>query len=52
MSGFDYTELDPEERTNKYMALISIALGVISLACALKAAPWQGSGLLFPFLGC
>ena len=35
MEGFDYTELDPEERTNKFMALFSIGLGIISLCAAL-----------------
>lgn len=35
MDGFDYTELDPEERTNKFLALFSIALGLISLCAAL-----------------
>lgn len=35
MEGFDYTELDPEERANKYWALFSVGLGVISLCAAL-----------------
>jgi hypothetical protein len=35
VTGFDYTELDPEERTNKFWALFSIGFGVISLCAAL-----------------
>ena len=35
MDGFDYTELDPEERTNKFLALFSVALGLISLCAGL-----------------
>jgi len=31
----DYNSLDPEERTNKFMALFSIALGIISLCAAM-----------------
>jgi hypothetical protein len=37
----DYNSLDPEERTNKFMALFSIALGIISLCAAL--VPMCGS---------
>jgi hypothetical protein len=31
----DYDSIDPEERTNKFLALISAALGVISIFAAL-----------------
>ena len=31
----DYNSLDPEERTNKYLALISVALGIISIVAGL-----------------
>jgi hypothetical protein len=31
----DYTSLDPEERTNKFLALISAGFGVISIIAAL-----------------
>jgi hypothetical protein len=31
----DYKSLDPEERTNKFLAIISAALGVISIFAAL-----------------
>ena len=29
MEGPDYTSLDPEERTNKLLALFSIAIGIL-----------------------
>ena len=50
MDGFDYTELDPEERTNKLLALFSIALGILSLCAALipicgAATSLMGMGL-------
>ncbi|NJD60382.1 MAG: hypothetical protein C3F13_09655 [Anaerolineales bacterium] len=31
----DYDSMDPEERTNKYLAIISAALGLISILAAL-----------------
>jgi len=31
----DYSSLDPEEKTNRYLAMGSVALGVISLCAAL-----------------
>lgn len=31
----DYSSLDPEEKTNRYLAMSSVALGVISLCAAL-----------------
>ena len=31
----DYTSLDPEERTKKFLALISAALGIFSIIAAL-----------------
>jgi hypothetical protein len=31
----DYNSLDPEERTNKYLALISVALGILSIIAGL-----------------
>jgi hypothetical protein len=51
MEGRDYTELDPEERTNKFMALFSIALGVISLCAALIPLCGGASSLLGIGLG-
>lgn len=51
MDGFDYTELDPTERTNKYMALFSIALGVISLCAALIPMCGGAASLLGLALG-
>ena len=35
MEGPDYTSLDPEERTNKLLALFSIAIGLLSLCGAI-----------------
>ncbi len=37
----DYDSLDPEERTNKYLALLSVAFGVFSF-CAGIALPVAG----------
>jgi hypothetical protein len=37
----DYDSLDPEERTNKYLALFSVAFGVFSF-CAGIALPIAG----------
>ncbi len=37
----DYDSLDPEERTNKYLALFSVAFGVLSF-CAGLAIPIAG----------
>lgn len=51
MEGRDYTELDPEERTNKFMALFSIALGVISLCAAVIPLCGGASSLLGMGLG-
>ncbi len=51
MAGFDYTELDPEERTNKFMALFSIGLGIISLCAALIPMCGSASSLLGIALG-
>ncbi len=51
MEGRDYTELDPEERTNKFMALFSIALGIISLCAALIPLCGAASSLLGIALG-
>jgi hypothetical protein len=51
MAGFDYTELDPEERTNKFMALFSIGLGIISLCAALIPMCGAASSLLGIALG-
>lgn len=31
----DYSSLDPEEKTNRYLAMASVALGVFSLCAAL-----------------
>jgi hypothetical protein len=50
----DYKSLDPEERTNKFLALISAALGVISIIAAL--IPICGSiigliGISFGYFG-
>jgi hypothetical protein len=47
----DYNSLDPEERTNKYWALFSIALGVISLCAALVPICGSASSLLGIGLG-
>ena len=47
----DYNSLDPEERTNKYWALFSIALGVISLCAALVPICGSASSLLGLGLG-
>ena len=47
----DYNSLDPEERTNKYWALFSIALGVISLCAALVPICGGASSLLGLGLG-
>lgn len=47
----DYNSLDPEERTNKYMALFSIALGIISLCAALVPICGGASSLLGIGLG-
>ena len=49
--GYDYTELDPEERTNKFMALFSIGLGIISLCAALIPMCGGASSLLGIGLG-
>jgi len=46
MDGFDYTELDPEERSNKYWALFSVAFGIISLCAALLPICGAASSLL------
>jgi hypothetical protein len=35
MAEPDYTSLDPEERTNKFMALASLVIGTFSLCAAL-----------------
>ena len=51
MEGFDYTELDPEERTNKFWALFSIGLGIISLCAALIPMCGGASSLLGIGLG-
>jgi hypothetical protein len=51
MEGFDYTELDPEERTNKFMALFSIGLGILSLCAALIPMCGAASSLLGIGLG-
>jgi hypothetical protein len=51
MEGRDYTELDPEERTNKFMALFSIALGIISLCAAIIPLCGGASSLLGIGLG-
>jgi hypothetical protein len=51
MEGYDYTELDPEERTNKFMALFSIGLGIISLCAALIPMCGGASSLLGIGLG-
>lgn len=51
MDGFDYTELDPTERTNKFMALFSIGLGVISLCAALIPMCGGAASLLGMALG-
>ena len=47
----DYNSLDPEERTNKYWALFSIALGIISLCAALIPICRSASSLLGLGLG-
>jgi len=47
----DYNSLDPEERSNKYWALFSIALGIISLCAALVPACGSASSLLGIGLG-
>lgn len=47
----DYNSLDPEERTNKYWALFSVALGVISLCAALVPICGSASSLLGLGLG-
>jgi hypothetical protein len=47
----DYNSLDPEERTNKYWALFSIALGVISLCAALVPICGSAGSLLGIGLG-
>lgn len=47
----DYNSLDPEERTNKYWALFSAALGVISLCAALVPVCGGVSSLLGLGLG-
>lgn len=51
MEGFDYTELDPEERTNKFMALFSTGLGIISLCAAIIPMCGVASSLLGIALG-
>jgi hypothetical protein len=47
----DYNSLDPEERTNKYWALFSVALGIISLCAALIPICGAASSLLGLGLG-
>ncbi len=47
----DYNSLDPEERTNKYWALFSIALGILSLCAALVPICGSASSLLGLGLG-
>jgi hypothetical protein len=47
----DYNSLDPEERTNKYWALFSVAIGVISLCAALVPICGSASSLLGIGLG-
>ena len=47
----DYNSLDPEERTNKYWALFSAALGVISLCAALVPICGGATSLLGLGLG-
>ncbi len=47
----DYNSLDPDERTNKYWALFSIALGLISLCAALIPICGSASSLLGIGLG-
>lgn len=47
----DYNSLDPDERANKYWALFSVALGVISLCAALIPICGSASSLLGLGLG-
>jgi hypothetical protein len=54
MEGPDYTSLDPEERTNKLLALFSIGIGILSLCGAL--IPICGgiggiAGIVFGYFG-
>ena len=45
----DYSSLDPEEKTNRYLSLGSVALGVISLCAAL--IPFCGASLSLAGIG-
>jgi hypothetical protein len=54
MEGPDYTSLDPEERTNKLLALFSIGIGILSLCGAI--IPICGgmggiAGIVFGYFG-
>ncbi|MCS6995044.1 MAG: hypothetical protein N2117_04170 [Anaerolineales bacterium] len=45
----DYNSLDPEEKTNRYLAMGSVALGVLSLCAAL--VPICGGSLSLAGIG-
>jgi Mn2+/Fe2+ NRAMP family transporter len=45
----DYSSLDPEEKTNRYLAMGSVAFGVISLCAAL--IPVCGASLSLAGIG-
>jgi hypothetical protein len=45
----DYSSLDPEEKTNRYLSMASVALGVISLCAAL--IPFCGASLSLAGIG-
>ncbi len=51
MDGFDYTELDPEERTYRLLGLFSVAMGIISLCAAIIPMCGAASSLLGLGLG-
>ena len=51
MSGFDYTELDPEERTYRFFGLFSVGIGIISLCAAIIPMCGAASSLLGLGLG-
>jgi hypothetical protein len=51
MDGYDYNELDPEERTNKWMALFSMGFGIISLCAAIIPICGAAGSLLGIALG-
>jgi hypothetical protein len=47
----DYDSIDPEERTNKFLAIISAALGVISIFAALLPICGAITGIIGVVIG-